>query len=66
MGMQRVPLVAIRNHLATVILALQYAKRLCPDPKDRRVPDLGLSGAQSLGRLLGTGHVGVRRSLRES
>jgi hypothetical protein len=64
--MRQVPPVGIRRHLATVILALQYAKRLCPEPKGRRVLELGLNGTLALGRLLGIGHVGVRRSLRGS
>lgn len=64
--MRKAPLIGIRTHLATVILALQYARRLCPSPKERRVLDLGLDGALSLGRMLGVRDVGVRRSPRGS
>jgi hypothetical protein len=63
--MRKVPLVGVRTHLATVIPALELARWLCPDPKDRRVLDLGLNGARSLGRMLGVRDVGVRRSQRE-
>jgi hypothetical protein len=65
MGIRKVPLTGVRTNLTNVILALQYARRLCPGPKEQRVLDLGLDGATALGRLLGIQLVAMPRSPRD-